>query len=125
MSSSMRSDCASIPTRGSRFVGLLSIIITRGSPLGLEEHPEIGRSRLMTTVEKTEKQKVGSIQDHVAPDVLVWAFAARRIRANTSHIRNLPQDCRTPRPSGRRNVRWPPMPRLVRKQRERRRLLGH
>src|SRR5882724_7543 len=35
MRSSMRSDCASRPTRGSRLVGLLSMIITRVLGLGL------------------------------------------------------------------------------------------
>src|SRR5271169_5685264 len=42
MSSPIRSDCASIPTRGSRFVGLLSMIITRvlGSGAGEQERED-------------------------------------------------------------------------------------
>src|SRR5271157_448828 len=45
-SSSMRSDCASTPTRGSRFVGLLSMIMTSVLGSGLRAQP--GRRRRNT-----------------------------------------------------------------------------
>src|SRR5499427_10495594 len=42
---SMRSDCASIPTRGSRFVGLDSIIMTSVLGSGLDEQERTGKTR--------------------------------------------------------------------------------
>src|SRR2546430_17712538 len=41
----MRSDCASSPTRGSRFVGLLSIIMTKVSGSALPEQERLVKIR--------------------------------------------------------------------------------
>src|SRR5579859_827217 len=76
ISMSMRSDCASMPARGSRFVGLLSMIITKAPGSGRRAHPESNnasksaarqRGRSMPSIKtwKMEKQSAstaGSIQ---------------------------------------------------------------
>ena len=50
----MRSDCASTPTRGSRLVGLLSMIITSVLGSGLREQP----ARNNTTETQRHREKV-------------------------------------------------------------------
>src|SRR5208282_728063 len=107
----MRSDCPSIPTRGSRFVGLLSIIIT--SVLGSGA---------------CEQESTGSIHIPTINNRLVILSGAKDLLVARSHpaalgIRNPSQDRRPLRPRCRGHIAWPPMPRLMRKQSKRHRLL--
>src|SRR6267143_7237672 len=122
ISASMRSDHASIPTRGSRLVGLLSIIMTSvlGSGAWEQErrgsrHPPISPRR--TVVRKRVILKRIVILSE-AKDLL---FAC--LRPAALGIRDFPQDRRPPRSRRRRYVVWPPMPRLVREQGKSHRLL--
>ena len=121
--SSIRSDCASSPTRGSRLVGLLSMIITSvlGSGL-LEQESENAR----TTVTRTN---LGH-KCHVIPREGAGALARRGEsrdlgfdRALRSRIRDFPQDRRPLCPGSGRHIRRPPVPGLKRQQRECRRFL--
>src|SRR5271157_3729980 len=106
----MRSDCASIPTRGSRLVGLLSIIITRVLGLGACEQ----ESRVNTKPPSSPKRiiilkKIVILSE--AKDLLL-----ARARPAALRIRDLSQDRRPLRSRSRRHIAWPPMPRLMRQQ---------
>src|SRR5271163_4170811 len=97
----MRSDCPSVPTRGSRFVGLLSMIITSVLGSGAWEHERRG-SR------------------HAARKNNVMGRGARdrptaRVRL-ASGIGNLSQDCRAFCSRGRGHVAGSSMPGLVREK---------
>src|SRR5271165_5128278 len=82
----MRSDCASRPTRGSKFVGLFSMTITNVLGSGLAEQPSAGM--------KTERTRnARSNKEHVDTAVLGCAFAALRRKALRSRIGDLSQDC--------------------------------
>src|SRR5205814_10394124 len=103
ISESMRSDCASMPTRGSRFTGLLSMIMTSvlGSGLRAQE------------VSKSPTTKKGTV--------------ARRIAAEPSsekdrnccgwvlllHIRNLAENRRPACAGGRGDIRRLAQPGLI------------
>src|SRR5580698_9527921 len=99
----MRSDCASIPTRGSRFVGLLSIIITNVFGSGACEQESSGRDRPPTSIPKI-------VILSAARDLL---FVCSRILS--SRIGDLSEDRCALGSRGRWHVTWPSMPRLVRK----------
>src|SRR5207302_220366 len=114
----MRSEYASSPTRGSRFVGLLSMIITRVSGSGLPPQAKRGRSekrpdriRAVPTHARTHPSKTAKGGAPILP--LGCAPAAR-----SSRIRNLSQ-YRWPLSAGRRrDIRRPTIPSFVRQQSE-------
>src|SRR6478672_2541060 len=96
MRSSMRSDWASRPTRGSRLVGLLSMIMTRVFGSGLLEQERVAASRIMKATEfkalaeVKNKHKVPRLvsareraSNFARDDGVVWAL----------RIRDLSQDC--------------------------------
>src|SRR5580658_1864714 len=108
MSSSMRSEYASIPTRGSRFVGLLSMIMTSVLGSGGCEQESSG-----PTTAQSIKKIVVILSE--AKDLLpAWAARTAALR-----IRYLPQDCRPLRSGRRWYVAWSAMPGLVGEQGER------
>src|ERR1700757_5098798 len=88
----MRSDWPSVPTLGSRFAGLLSMIITSVSAPGLEEQAVTGRSRATAAPIINENERPRITRERVGPDALVLAFSARRIPKIASRIRDLPQN---------------------------------
>src|SRR5258708_2734823 len=102
----MCSDCASIPTRGSRLVGLLSMIMTSVLGSGAWEQESRGSTHPLSN-----NNKIVILSG--AKDLL---FPCSRTAA--SCIRNLPKDRRPRRARGRRYIAGPPMPRLVREQGE-------
>src|SRR5271166_7029064 len=106
----MRSDCPSIPTRGSRLVGLLSIIMTSVFGSG-----------------GCEQESDGSTPPSTNNKIVILSAARDLLsacsRATASRIRNLPQDRRSPRSRSRRHIAGPPLPRLVSEQRKSHRLL--
>src|SRR5690242_14796766 len=112
----MRSDCASRPTRGSRLVGLLSMIMTTVAASGLLEHPVKAKTR----------PTISSATNRVGTAAPGRAVAAKGGMVFTGHlcIRDLSQDDRPLRSSGRRNVRRQPLPRLIGKQGEGRGFFG-
>src|SRR5579862_7415266 len=97
----MRSDCPSMPTRGSRLVGLLSMI--------------------MTSVERSsgcEQESRGDRKLAVRITKIALGSDARGLNLRVLCIRDLPQDRGTLCPCCRGNVRGTPMPRLVGQQGE-------
>src|SRR5271165_1733121 len=115
----MRSDCASIPTRGSRFVGLLSIIIT--SVLGSGACEQESRGSNAAANKKTlvisrrrvilRRIVILTLSEPKGKDLL---FACSR--PVSLRIRDLSQDRRPRCSRSRRNIARPPMPRLIRQQ---------
>src|SRR5271166_2635494 len=111
-SSSMRSDCASTPTRGSRLVGLLSMIITSVLGSGLR----VQRVRSM----KSPKTR---------PVILIAVWSLQRPNeverslsfadpSSLLRIAHFAQNCGSLCPSCGSNVRRHPPPRLIRQQRK-------
>src|SRR6202158_1061727 len=100
----MRSDHASIPTRGSRLVGLLSMIMTSVFESGGCEQERRGSRHPPTNAIKI-------VILRGAKDLLL-----ARARAAALRIRDFPQDRRPLRSRSRRNIGSPPMPRLMREQ---------
>src|SRR6266704_1533415 len=107
ISSSMRSDCASVPTRGSRFVGLLSIIITSvlGSACLPQEMQESNNKAFNHKGHKVPRSVLFPLR---VPSCPLWL--------NMLSIGNLSQDCRPLGPSRRRNIRRLAAPSLVSEQ---------
>src|SRR5882724_1770942 len=121
----MRSDCASSPTRGSRFVGLLSMIITSVFGSGLPEQESAAARKA------TEASARNILNKPVIPSEGAGPLARRDksrdlllARSLSLSIRDLSQDRRAPGSGGGRHIRWSPIPRLERHQRERRCFLG-
>src|SRR5580698_2483820 len=106
----MRSEYASSPTRGSRLVGLLSMIMTSVFGSGFEEQ------------EVSAKQAARINMNHAGTAVLTCAFAAPR--RTWLHIGNLPENGRSFGSRGRRHIRRPPVPGLIRQQSESVRFFG-
>src|ERR1700674_417669 len=118
----MRSDHASIPTRGSRLVGLLSIIMTRvlGSG-GCEQESRGSRHAPINPKRTVVRKRVVNLKRIVILTLSVPMgkdMLLARVRTAASCIRNFPQDRRSLRSRGRRHIGWPPMTRLVREQGE-------
>src|ERR1039457_6790944 len=118
----MRSDCASIPTRGSRLVGLLSIIITSVLGSGACEQERRG-----STTPAVTSNRIVIVTDVCRERAQSRSFASLRRTilscadlscAAASRIRDLSQDRRPLRSRSRRHIAWPPMPRLMREQRK-------
>src|SRR5215469_6227037 len=105
---SMRSDCASIPTRGSRLVGLDSMIMTSVFGSGLNEQERSGKSSARRKITRSGESAT---------------WGRRKPEAGSpkpqSRIRDLPQHRRPFRPRRRRHIRRPPVPSLVGKHRKR------
>src|SRR5580658_3893979 len=114
----MRSDCPSSPTRGSRFVGLLSITITSILGLGACEQERSGKVPA-TIVAHTIGIAKKLVILREAKDLL---FA--RSPGAASRIGDLSQDRRPFRSRGRGHTAWPTMPGLVRKDGESNRLFS-
>src|SRR5258708_39399990 len=94
----MRSDGPSVPTRGSRFVGLLSMIITRVCGSGRCEQDRLQKLR-KTPVRKRTILDTGFVK-------------------GASGIRDFSQYRRLLGAGGGRNVRGPLVPRFIREQGE-------
>src|SRR5678810_348562 len=121
MRSSMRSDCASRPMRGSRLVGLLSMIITRVLGSGLLEQEirrkqaEQARTRIVF-IASEKKQQVPRL---VSARERASTFARDdRFAGHGSRIRDLSQDRRPPGSGGGRNIGRPMVPGFVGHERE-------
>src|ERR1700682_6617432 len=116
----MRSDCASIPTRGSRFVGLLSIIITSALGSGGCEQERSGSKHPLSKPERNVVRKRAVALKRLVILTLSVSMGKglllARARPAASCIRDFPEDCRPLRSRGRRHIGWPPMPRLMREQ---------
>src|SRR5215467_13593003 len=112
---SMRSDCASIPTRGSRFVGLDSIIMTSVFGSGLDEQERTG---------KTRKPKMTPTANRRTTDCgpLVLRSEGRGLRSEISGMRDLPQHRGPSRTRSRRHIRRPPVPGFIGQHSKRHRL---
>src|ERR1035438_7573153 len=106
----MRSDCPSIPTRGSRLVGLLSIIITSVLGSGACEQERRGSSNPPT---KNKKLVILTLSEERGKDVLLGCARAAALR-----IRDFSQNRGPFRSRSRRNIAWTPMPRLIGEQGE-------
>src|SRR5207244_2683848 len=103
---STRSDCASMPTRGSRFVGLLSMIMTN-----------------VFGTDGWEQERSESSKAIATPHRIVILSGAKdllslRGRVVVLRIGNLPQNRGPLRSRRRRHVRRPPMPGLIREHGE-------
>src|SRR5882724_8557770 len=94
----MRSEGPSVPTRGSRLVGLLSMIITSVWGSGRCEHDKLRTRRRAQTVART---------------LCVKTLADSRLR-----IGDFPQHCGIPCAGGGGNIRGALVPCLVREQGE-------
>src|ERR1039457_5307173 len=124
----MRSDCASIPTRGSRLVGRLSIILTSVVGSGAWEQERRG-----STTPAVTSNRIVIVTDVCRERAQSRSFASLRMTilscahlsgAAASRIRDLSQDRRPLRSRSRRHIAWPSMPRLMREQRKSHCLLG-
>src|SRR5580692_12276460 len=104
--SSIRSDCASSPTRGSRLVGLFSITMTRVLGSGFVEQDSRGTRRIR------------SIKDHVGTSAHGCALAAMRRKDFLSCIRDLSQNRRSFSAGGRWHIRGLTIPCLKGQQSE-------
>src|SRR5713226_1005331 len=107
----MSSDHASIPTRGSRLVGLLSMIITSVLGSGAWEQERRGSKHPLTNATKI-------VILSGAKDLLLACA-----RTAALGIRDFPQDRRPLRSRSRRHIAGPSLPRLMREQGKRHRLL--
>src|ERR1700694_2249791 len=122
MRSSIRSDWASRPTRGSRLVGLLSMIITKVSGSGLLEQESVGIRQTANVADARERHPTKYL---FIPSEGVGALARRDgsrhlgvVCTRCSRIGDLPQYRRSLGPGSGRNVGGPPIPRLIRHERE-------
>src|ERR1700719_330487 len=102
----MRSDCASIPTRGSRLVGLLSMIMTSVLGSGACEQERRDSSHTPIPANKSRSLKQIVILSG-AKRLLLASFAAG------SRIRDLPQYRWTFGSGCRWHIARSPMPRLI------------
>src|SRR5438552_7548698 len=102
----MRSDCASVPTRGSRFVGLDSMIMTRvlGSGRCVQERSPSTATAMIAGPANDQRPTTNDNRP---------VAERRRLR-----IRYLAQDGRLPGAGSRRKIRRLAMPRLVSEHRE-------
>src|SRR5258708_15468235 len=107
----MRSDWASVPTRGSRLAGLLSMIITS----------VLGSVRLEQEINITHDTKRRTINHRGHRGTQRSFLVDRKLLRAPLHplwlnIRNLPQHHRFIRPGGGRNISRQPVPALKRQQ---------
>src|SRR6185437_7195432 len=121
MRSSMRSDCASRPMRGSRLVGLLSMIITRvlGSGLLAQEISRKQAAQARTRIVFVAGKKKQQVPRLVSARERASTFARDdRLLWHGSCIRDLSQDRRPPGTRCGGNIGRPMVPGFVRHERE-------
>src|ERR1700675_897221 len=115
ISASMRSDHASIPTLGSRLVGLLSIIMTSVLGSGAWEQERRGSTHAPRINKKTlVRKRIVTLKRVVVLSEAKDVLFARTCAA--SCIRNLSEDRPPLRSRSRRYMARPPMPRFMREQ---------